>query len=199
MRAVARSIFVLLVFASSAVLGASPAQAAAPTPKSKLIVPVVSIGGVKLGQTYATALKTWGPGSTCALEDEQYRQNNGGAELDRTTFTGFCTWRVDETISTAGSAALLFDGGKVTEASLRCAQDPATFEPTSQGPIGKFKLKKGKTKLGCGSTISKLLKTFPKATGTPSGVALYQKDRMLSFGSSGGKISGVALLYAKNY
>lgn len=199
MRAVARSIATLVLLACGLVVVPSPAQAAAPTPKSKLIVPVVSIGGVKLAQTYATALKTWGPGSSCALEDEQYRQNNGGAEIDRTTFTGSCTWRIDEAPSTAGSAALLFDAGKLVEASLRCAQDPATFEPTSQGPIGKFKLKKGKTKLGCGSAISKLIKTYPKADGTPSGVALYQKDRMLSFGSSGGKISGVALLYAKNY
>lgn len=178
---------------------ALPASAAAPSAKSKTIVPVTSIGGIKLGQSYSTAMKAWGTGSNCGAEDEQYRQNNGGAELDRTTFTGSCTWRVDETSSTAGTAGLLFEQGKVTEVSLFCAQDPATFEPTGKGPIGTFKLKKGKTKLGCGSRISKLIKTYPKAKATPSGVALYQKDRMLSFGSSGGKVSGIALLYAKNY
>ncbi len=186
------------VVAAGAALPA-PAVAAPPTPKSKRIVAVVSIGGVKLGHSYAKALKTWGLGSTCALDDQAYRDAHGGAELDRSDFTGVCSWRVDESVPTAGSASIVFDKGKVNEASLRCAQDPATLEPNGRGPIGRFRLAKGKTKIGCGSTISKLVKTFPKAEPTPSGVALFQRDRMLSFGSAAGEVAGVALLYAKNY
>lgn len=193
--------FLLAAVAAAGLCAASsaPALAAPPTPKSKRIVAVVSIGGVKLGQSYATASRTWGPGSTCALEDQTYRDANGGAELDRSDFTGICSWRVDETAPAAGSASLVFERGKVNEASLRCAQDAATGEPNGRGPIGKFRLTKGKTKIGCGSTISKLIKTFPQAEPTPSGVGLFQKNRMLSFGSDAGEVAGVALLYAKNY
>ncbi len=191
----------LAVAAATGLCAAStaPALAAPPTPKSKRIVAVVSIGGVKLGQSYATAVRTWGPGSTCALEDQTYRDTHAGAELDRSDFTGICSWRVDETDPAAGSGSLVFERGKVNEASLRCGQDAATSEPNGRGPIGRFKLTKGKTKIGCGSTISKLVKTFPKAEPTPSGVGLFQKDRMLSFGGSAGEVAGIALLYAKNY
>lgn len=190
-----------LVLVASVVVAcaAAPAAAAPPTPVTKRIVPVVSIGGMKLGLSYETAIKRWGPGSTCALEDAQYREAHAGAKLDRSQFTGICSWRVDETSTDAGSASVIFERGKVKEASLRCAQDPATGEPNGRGPIGRFKLTKGRTKIGCGSTISKLTRTFPGAEPTPSGVALFQSDRMLSFGADAGEVAGIALLYAKHY
>jgi hypothetical protein len=58
-------------FASGlAVLGlcAAPGIAAAnlPSPKTKLIVPGKSIGGVALGESYAQAQKAWGKTSSCS-------------------------------------------------------------------------------------------------------------------------------------
>ncbi|MBJ7470560.1 MAG: hypothetical protein JHD16_04630 [Solirubrobacteraceae bacterium] len=185
----------------AALLGASlasqaaPATAAAPTPKSKLIVPATSIGGVKLGHSYRKAVRLWGPGSTCGAEDAEYRERTGQV-LDRKRFSGDCQWFVNDVDAAAGAGRIRFADGKVLEISLLAAQN-ADREPTGRGPIARLKTKPGQ--IHTGSKASAVRKAFPDAQSTLSGVAVFTKDRMLTFGLASGKVGGIALLYTRNY
>lgn len=169
---------------------AAPALASAPTPKSKTIVPVTSIGGIKLGTPYAAALKTWGAGSDCQTQDETAAA--AGTPIDRSTYLGSCTWRDGSDTAggpALGKAELFFKDGKVRWIALSPQQN-ASYFPTSKGPIGKFKIKG--TKLGMASPIASVSRKL-HATSTGYGVEVTKGGKYLGFSSSGGRVAGITL------
>ncbi|MEH3053839.1 MAG: hypothetical protein PGN13_07495 [Patulibacter minatonensis] len=183
-----RSAFVAV--AALLVAGPAVAHAEAPSPKSKAIVPLVSIGGVKLGASYADALRVWGPGSDCADEDADAAATS--IPVDRTTYLGSCTWRDTSKESKGpalGSAELFFKDGKVRRISLSPEQN-AKYFPTSKGPIGKYKVKG--TTIGMGSSIATVMKKL-RTRATGSGVEVAKGGKYLGFASSGGHVAGISL------
>ncbi len=171
----------------------APAQAAAPTPKSARIVPVSSIGGVRIGQSYAEAHAAWGKGDDCSKRDAEYEQRTG-APLDTSAFRGSCYWFVKDAgeadAGQAGSGSVEFDAGKVIDVRLQSAQNER-YAPIASGPMAKFKLPKGN--VGLGASWKALFKAYPKLKRSGNGWQLTAGKRRLLFYEQLGRIDGVEL------
>jgi hypothetical protein len=126
------------------ILGATaavPSLAALPVPTSRLIVPGRSLGGVKLGGTFAAGLKAWGRGATCtqgtrfhicSYTTSNFADGNAG-------FTGKPGGRID---------------------MIQVAAGYTGRDPNFKTSLVKFKTAKG---VGLGSTSRAVKSAYPKA------------------------------------
>jgi hypothetical protein len=162
--------FSVAACALAALAAAPAANASLPNPKSTLIKPGSSIGGVKYGMDAQQALKLWGKGSNC---DE--------------AAVGRCTW--------AGSAkqgSAYFEvgrDGKVAEVGLQIGQK-SNGVPIYKGPLTKWKDAKG---IGLGSTQSATAKAYKKAFPNGGGLQLNSGSRATIWTSSLGRDELIAI------
>jgi hypothetical protein len=152
-----------------ALVAAPAANASLPKPKSKLIKPGVSIGGVKLGMDAQKATQLWGTGSNC----------NEAA-------VGRCTWAGT---AKQGSAYFEVKDGKVAEVGLVIGQR-ANGVPIYSGPLSKWKDKK---KIGLGSTQQATAKAYPKSFGNGGGLQLNSGKRATIWTSSLGRDESILI------
>ena len=138
---------VVPLFLALFALGAGPAQAGAPHPRSDLIVPGKSIGGVALGQTPANAKAAWGPGFACP-------KPIGSAPL-------VCDWS-SPLKSALGDSAFEALHGKVFNVQIGVGHKGDT--PNFRTSITTFKTRKD---IGLGSTEAALLVAYPLLKKTP--------------------------------
>ena len=141
----------LLIAIGIGLVAVPAAQAKLPAPKTALIVPGKSIGGVSLNMSEAKAKRLWGPGAKC------------------TTSPGFagspssdlCDWRDKGNPSYAAVAHISFLAGKVYLVVITTAHttDPRTFKPTGKQFSG-WKTAKG---IAIGSKIAAVGKAYPAA------------------------------------
>lgn len=161
---------------ATVLLAAAPAaaQATLPSGGGKRIVPNRSIGGVKLGMTAKTAVRTWGA---------------AGSSDCQGTIGVSCRW---EGTMKQGFARTDFSNEttpKVTTIVLQAGQTKK-FDPVYKGPITKWKTSKG---IHIGSTLRKVGKKYPKAFPDGSGLSLTSGKRRTYFSSSGGRVFSITI------
>jgi hypothetical protein len=121
---------------------AATALAGLPSTKHKLIAPGKSLGGVKLGGTFAAAKAAWGSGGHCS------------------TMAGFhyCSYSTGDNAD--GSATFSAPAkGKITAIQAITGYG-SDGEPNFKTSLTKFKTKKG---IRLGSTEKAVTKAYPKA------------------------------------
>lgn len=127
--------------------GAGAAQAALPVTKTHKIVPGVSIGGVKLGQSLKAARKAWGRDGGCKTE--------GGATV--------CTYSQPSTFSSDDASVADFivrDGAVITVELFANFQGIAGMD-AAIAPLEVYRTSKH---IGLGSTEQAVHAAYPKAS-----------------------------------
>jgi hypothetical protein len=144
---VGRRRIVLGVLAIGCVACPSVALARLPSPKTTLIVPGTSIGGVKIGMTQTQVFHQWG-GTSC--------------------IPGLCTWQGPGNPSHSERATVSFVKGKVIQVAINAATRGLNLKFTP-GQLSKWKTGKN---IGLGSTRGSVKRAYPAAKANNStGVA----------------------------
>ena len=144
-----------------------PGAAAAklPSPKSTLIVPGVSIGGVKLGMNQSQVFHEWGH-TGC--------------------IPGLCTWTGPGNAAHAESATVSFFHGSVIKVAINAGTTNGTDEKFKPGELSKWKTGKN---IGLGSLKSAVKRAYPAAKANNSdavhGYDLFNGKVLTRFGSFG--------------
>ena len=160
------------------------AQAKLPKPKTTLIVPGKSIGGVTLNMSEAKAKRLWGRGAKCTTSP-------GYGDVPS---SDLCDWRDKGDPSYAAVAHITFNGGKVYLINLATAHttDPRTFKPTGR-QFAAWKTAKG---IAIGSKSSAVHKAYPAAKHNDSeggiGWDLIQPKAITSF-HGGSTVESISL------
>ncbi len=141
----------LLIAMGIGLVAVPAAQAKLPAPKTALIVPGKSIGGVSLNMSEAKAKAAWGSGAKCT-------KSPGFADSPS---SDLCDWRDKGDPSYAAVAHISFQGGKVYLISIITARttDPRTSKPTGRQFSG-WKTAKG---IAIGSKSAAVGKAYPAA------------------------------------
>jgi hypothetical protein len=131
-------------------IGAPAAEAKLPSPKSTLIVPGVSIAGVKLGMTQSQVFHEWGH-TGC--------------------IPGLCTWTGPGNAAHAERATVSFFNGSVIQIAINAGTTNSTDEKFKPGELSTWKTGKN---IGLGSQKSAVKRAYPHAKANNStGVAGY--------------------------
>jgi hypothetical protein len=132
-------------------VAAPGAQAKLPKPKSTLIVPGKSIGGVSLNMSESKAKAAWGSGSKCTKIPAAGTQKS----------SDLCDWADKGNASYVARAHITFLGGKVYFIEIVTAKttDPRTSKPTGK-QFAAWKTAKG---IAIGSKSSAVGKAYPAA------------------------------------
>jgi hypothetical protein len=133
---------------------AAGAQAALPTTRSTLIVPVKSLAGVKLGASLASATAAWGKGGTCGESGCNYesaKDKDGTASFLMAQTSTTAPIEVVKVSIEAGVTNVSSSGGK------------KNFDT----PLDRFKTAQG---IGIGSTVAKLKHAYPALKKSSAGL-----------------------------
>jgi hypothetical protein len=124
--------------------GASAADADLPDFKHKTIKPDKAIGGAKIGQSRARAVKAWGGAKRAAFCD-----------------TSGCSYEVAKGDPTHGVGQLSFQNGHLHAVSISAPQKaPGVFKYTFTGPLMDLKTRSG---IGLGSPLADFKDAYPEA------------------------------------
>ncbi len=143
-----------------ALAGPSLARGAFPAPRSHLIVPGTSIGGVTRGQTIAQAKRRWGRPSSCTTSHYRGAAQTGcvyGINLETSTQAGFESRR--------GRIVAVY-------VSTSC---PSRHIPRR---LARFKTASG---IRLGSTPAQVRKAYPQALRVHSVISLGDSSSQTSF------------------
>ena len=145
------------VFATAA---SSAAAAPLPEPADPAIVPVRSLGGVKLGGSVKAADRRWGKRGECSSQ--------------------FCTYGGE---GQRGSAFITKVGSDGVSSARIAAGTKRSGKPAFKGPLMRFEATgKKKRRVGLGSSLRDVERAFPEAHRTEAGVELRGSGRSrLSF------------------
>jgi len=150
---------------------ALPAAATLPHPRSKLIVPGRSIGGVRIGQTSAAARAAWGPGDTCINK-----------------VSGECSWITIHD----GVASFTLRAGRVVDVAIAAGPKAAGY--AFDGPLRSLRTRRG---IGIGSSVADVRVAYPGLRRTERELLVVADHRVTSFTISGGRVAGVTVRRAK--
>jgi hypothetical protein len=154
------------------------AQAALPTPRSTLIVPVKSLAGVKLGASLASATTAWGQGGTCSESGCNYESKN-----DKDGSAGFVLAQTSAT-APIQVVKVSIDAGLTSLAS--------GAKKNFDTPLDRFKTADG---IGIGSTAAKLKHAYPHLKKPTTG--LYELagpgESLTLFEVEEGRVAGISM------
>ena len=147
------------------------AAAALPQPRSKLIEPGRSIGGVRIGQTSAAARAAWGPGETCINK-----------------VSGECSWITLRD----GVASFTLRAGRVVAVAIAAGSKGGGY--AFDGPLRALRTRRG---IGIGSSIADARIAYPGLRRTERELLVVADHRVTSFTISDGRVAGVTVRRAK--
>lgn len=163
--------------------GAGPASAGLPKTRTHKIVPGVSIGGVKLGQSLRAARKAWGKGGDC--------KDESGATV--------CTYSRPSPFTGAEDHVSVADfvvrDGAVITIDLFANYHDAAGRHAAIKPLARFKTSKH---IGLGSTEQDLHAAYPTASEDQhhSGVVLQAAHGTAhtNFGVLDGEVAAITIM-----
>jgi hypothetical protein len=129
---------------------AATAVAGVPHPSTRLIVPGKSLGGVKLGGTFAAARKAWGAGADCR----------------KTFLMRVCVYKTDSYAD--GSAGFSSQAGATIDEITLNAGYTRNGTPIFTNSVARFKTSKG---IRLGSTSSAVRNAYPNVKRRPGGTS----------------------------